>query len=124
MRLVFSNNLILLLWRKYDLLKQSSVNLCISVSVKFGRVLRSSKSLFRVSIKTVWIGMNMNMTMVMNEHNLMTSFDTWISDTWVVYHAAALFTNNDEFIKWCLFLFKVGCMISTKYFMLRMRHFL
>ena len=50
----FSNNLILLSQRKYYLLKQSSVNLCISVSV------RSSQSLFKVSIKMA-IALSMGM---------------------------------------------------------------
>ena len=31
-------------------------------------------------------------------------------------HVAASFTNDDEFIMQCLFLFKVGCMMSAKYF--------
>ena len=45
----------------------------------------------------------------------MTSYDTWIS-SWVVSHVAASFTNDDAFITHCLFLFKRGYMISTKYF--------
>ena len=41
--------------------------------------------------------------------------DTWIS-FWVVSDVATSYTNDGEFITPCLFLFKVGCMISTKYF--------
>ena len=92
----FSNNLILFSWRKYDLLKQSSVNLCISVSVNFMRVLRSSKSLFKVSIKTIMV-----LSVRMDWYKLMTSYDTWIS-SWVVSHVATSFTNDDEFITRCL----------------------
>ena len=71
MGLAFSYNLILFSERKYDLLKQSSVNLCISVSVNFVRVFRSSKTLFKVSIKTV-----IALSMGLDGYKLMTSCDT------------------------------------------------
>ena len=67
----FSNNLILFSSRKDDLLKHSSLNLCISVSVNFVRVFRSPKSLFKVSIKTI-----IALSMGMDRYKSMTSYDT------------------------------------------------
>ena len=74
------------------------------------RVFRSSKPLFQVSIKTV-----IALSIGMDGYKLMTSNDNWIS-SWVVSHGTASFTNDEKFITQCFFLFKVGCMMSTKYF--------
>ena len=53
--------------------------------------------------------------MGMDGYKIMTSYDTWIYSS-VVSKVAAPFTSDDEFITRCLFLFRVGFMISTKYF--------
>ena len=44
------------------------------------------------------------LSMGIDGYRLVTSYDTSIS-SWVVSHVAVSFTNDDEFITWCLFLF-------------------
>ena len=51
----------------------------------------------------------------MDEYKLTMSYDTWIS-SWVISNVDVPFTNDDEFITRYRFLFKVGFMVSTKYF--------
>ena len=75
------------------------------------RVFWSSESLFRVNHYYIFYSNGYSM----DGYKLMKSHDTWIS-SWVVSHVAASFINDGEFITQRLFLFKVGCMISTKYF--------
>ena len=53
--------------------------------------------------------------MGMGGYKLRTSNDTLIS-AWFVSHVTVSFKSDDEFIMQCLFLFKMGCMMSTKYF--------
>ena len=79
-------------------------------------VFRWSKSLFKVSIKTV-----IALSVGMDGYKLVISNVTWIF-SWVVSHVAASFTDDDKFITQCLFLFKVGCQLNI--LMFRMVQFL
>ena len=55
-------------------------------------VFRSSKSLFKVSMKT-----DIALSMGVDGYKLVMLYDTWIS-SWVVSHVAVSFTNDKEFI--------------------------
>ena len=91
-------------------LKHNSVSLSISVRECFVRFCKSSILLFNISIVTVTAS-----SIGTDEYKFTTSKEVYIllAD---IFHCFACSTNEDEFKTMCLFLFKAGCIILTKYF--------
>ena len=95
---------------KQLVLKHNSISLCISIKLSFICFRKSSMSLFNISIITATA-----LSIGTDRYTFSTSKEVYIS-LQAISHSFASSTNEDEFKTLCLFLFKVGCIILTKYF--------